>query len=193
MSLQDCKQKISALLNRIDEVDRSYRIAQAALEQLDTGDVNLNGVGMNIQFGDVEVPVPLPPTEQLSEHLVASANFLAEQLTQLWNEVHTTASNAKSTCDKAMAAAKEPDNPFIPPPPTAQQQPPAQLMEQVNHLTPAPPLTSGQAVPAQTIPAQQELPPPTASVVPVRTQPTRPVVPPKQYQNPKPIVTTPVV
>lgn len=144
--LSDSRGKLQALLGTIAETDNSYRIAQEALAKLDSGEaVNLEGVGMNLQFGDTTIPVPLPQDQQaLADRVADAVAFLGEELVRLWNEVYAVSHQAKQHCDEAQArAAQQATAPPVQPPaavspsvipqqPGGPQQPPAQPPGQPN-------------------------------------------------------------
>lgn len=150
--LTDVHDKLTHLLATIGATEKSYRIAQQALAQFDSGEVvNLEGLGMNLQFGDTVIPVPLPTDQAvLSDRIAEATAFLGEDLVRLWNEVYNTAALAKQHCDEAQAraaaaVADAPPHPaastsVIPPAapqaPAHPQQPPSQPRVNQVHTVP---------------------------------------------------------
>ena len=130
--LSDAHSKMTQLLTAISETEQSYQVAQQALSQLDSGEaVNLEGVGMNLQFGDTTIPVPLPTDQAaLADRVADAVSFLGTELVRLWNEVHATAAAAKQHCDEAQARAQvqetPPASPSVIPPQAPQGQAPGQ-------------------------------------------------------------------
>ena len=182
MRLDDCHQKITALLAEIDSTNESYRIGQQALQALDSGEpVNMSGVGMNIIFGDATIPVPLPSDqESFAERVAEGVSFLGEELVRLWNELHATALVAKQHCDAARAQAQAAQQ-------QGQQPPPA--METVPHAAqqPPPPAQPPAAPQAPTPVRVQEVPQQVGPQVVSGASPVQSVI-----RQPGPIRTTPV-
>ena len=133
MSIQDASEKVKSLVTAIDNTYRSYSAAKHALDELESGDLNLSGIGMSLTIGDITVPIPLsndlPPNDTLNSQLVMALNTLGAELTRLWQEMAVLSSQTYRHCADAVDAA----NVVVPP---AQQMPPAQPLPQAQPLPP---------------------------------------------------------
>lgn len=170
--LNDSSNKLKSLIVEAERHHRSYAIAHQALEQVEglmdnTQTVNLSDLGMNLQFSDVQIPVPLPNDPAvLRELLISGMNFLGQQLAKTWNEIYVTAQQAATYCDNAVQDAMRPE--------LSQPEVPA----------------TGQPITPPAQPAVVNVPQ-LQVVSPVNT-PTLPVQPTQPQPRVRPVVTTPV-
>ena len=137
--LSDSHGKLMALLAAVEETSRSYQVAQQSLAALDGDEpVNLEGVGMNLRFGDTVIPVPLPTDQQaLADRVADAVAFLGAELVDLWDSVYHVSAAAKRHCDDAAARAQALQ--ASPPPPAGTPQSPPQGQSPVDQHPLGPP------------------------------------------------------
>jgi|GEM_PF-6839131 len=108
--LDDIHGKITALLDEISRTNLAYASARTLLSELEgDADVNLSELGMSLRLGEVSIPIPVPTDrESLIGQVADAAGFLGNEIVRLWNELHTTSSEAKQHCDAAAQAVQAP-------------------------------------------------------------------------------------
>ena len=93
--------------NRLVSASRSYQTAKGLLQQLSgMPDTPIEGAGLTLRIGELELPVPFPDSAQQRLALLEDAvQSLGQEIVRLWNVAYETSKAAKEHCDAAMAQA----------------------------------------------------------------------------------------
>jgi len=107
--LESCLDAIEGQVALLREESNLYQHMKRVLQQAEEGDgtINMEGVGLKLSLGDIDVPLPVPTDpEAVRNHVEEAVGFLGEAVIQRWQAIHNVATDASEHCAAAAAAAE---------------------------------------------------------------------------------------
>jgi len=108
--LESCLEAMEGQVALLREESNLFQHMKQVLQQAEAGDgnINMDGVGMKLSLGTIDVPLPVPTDPNaVMAHVEDAVAFLGEAVITRWQAIAQIAKDANEHC-AAAAAAVEP-------------------------------------------------------------------------------------